>query len=112
MLLDQIGGVANDLSIENRSTAPVIKSWNGYTPGALARNAPVGSGLDGGFDPVPAPIGNPIDAFNGIESNLTECPRASESAFAFLRELSGVRQWMIDFDEPLVHGAENHGRFA
>ena len=48
VLGDQIGGVADDLGVENRLPLGVVKGGNGDAPGALARDAPVGPALDGG----------------------------------------------------------------
>jgi hypothetical protein len=58
----------------------------------LARDAPIGTRFDGGFDAVFAPIGNPGDLLDRLL-----CFLAEGVAFAFV----------IDADEPLIHRAEN-----
>ena len=64
MFFDQIGGVADDLGVENRLAFGVVKRRNRHAPGALAGDAPIGPGLDRALDPVDAPVRHPFDAVN------------------------------------------------
>ena len=50
VLLDQGGGVAHDLRVEDRVALRVVERRDRHAPGALARDAPVGPALDGGLD--------------------------------------------------------------
>src|SRR5262249_31835399 len=63
------------------------------SPGALARYAPVGAAFHCGFDSTLAPIGNPGDVVDLVEGSLAK-----------------IR--VVDLDEPLIHGSEDHGRFT
>ena len=80
VFFNQIGGVADDLGVEDRFAFGVVKRGNRHAPGALARDAPVGTRLHRAFDAVDAPVRHPFDAVNfgegGGAEGLWHRPRA------------------------------------
>ena len=92
MLFNQRGRIAYDSRIEYGLRAG-IKRRDRHAPCALAADAPVGTRLDGALDAVLAPVGHPLHTVDGVQRLLAEIV-------------------VVDVDEPLVHAAENHRRFA
>src|SRR5206468_3272765 len=100
-----------------------------HAPGPLARDAPVRTRFDRGFNAVLAPVGNPVDVIDGVECLLAKsfsCSSRREEApigsRAFIRAnrsrsepgyvgACGVTS-MINLDKPLIHRAENDRRLA
>src|SRR5436305_5641621 len=80
----------------------IVKGRDGDAPGALAGNAPVWAGFYGAFDAGFAPIRDPGDLVDLFNSLFTEG----------LTSLTCRTWFMINLDEPLVHGPEDHGGFA
>ena len=72
VLLDQRGGVAHDLGVEDRVALRVVERRDRHAPGALARDAPVGPAFDGGLDAALAPVGHPVHAVDLVERPLAE----------------------------------------
>jgi hypothetical protein len=64
VFFNQIGRIADDLGVENRFAFGVVKRGNGHAPSALARDAPVGTGLHQAFDAIDAPVRHPFHAVN------------------------------------------------
>ena len=93
VLFEEVGGVTDDLGVEDRVALRVIKRRDRHAPGTLARDAPVRTRLDGALDAVHAPVGDPLHA-----PDLGERPVAE-----FL---------VINLHEPLVHRAEDGGGLA
>ena len=115
MLLDQIGGVADDLGVENRVPAGIVECRDRHPPRPLPRDAPVGTGLHGPLDAVHAPVRNPFHPVDFIQRLLTERSRSCQSAvFGSVRTGPRFhnRGCVVDVDEPLVHRAEDDRRFA
>src|ERR1017187_10564407 len=115
MFLDEVGGVADDLRIEDWLAFRVVERRNRHAPGALAADAPVGPRLHRAFDAVDAPVGNPLHAVNLGERFLSEGSSRRESALIISgigSERTHVRCYMVNLNEPLIHCAENDGRLA
>src|SRR5208337_3258078 len=72
---------------------------DGNAPETLARDAPVWAALDHFVDALLAPAGNPLDVVNLPQRFLAQ---------RFLRAVSDL----IQFDEPLLGGTEDHGIVA
>ena len=90
LFLDEAGKGADDFGAEERLLAFAIKDGEGDAPGALPRDAPVGTALDRATDAVASVFRNKLDAVDGFQRIGAEG---------------------VDFDEPLFDGAENDGRF-
>ena len=94
VLFDQGGGVADDLGVEDGVALRVVERGDGHAPGALAGDAPVGTGFDRAFDAVFAPIGNPIDIVDGVQGRDFE--RYSEADRLY--EALEVGKYISGFD--------------
>src|SRR5262249_24674113 len=92
----------------------VIKSRDGNAPRALPRDAPIRSALHGGLDAALAPIGDPVDPVDFVESALAEGPRLRGTLFRRGWISSGIfsRHLVVNLDEPVVHRAKNNGCLA
>ncbi len=97
MFADTGGGEAHHAGVEDGLAVGGIKRRDGHAPRALAGDAPVGAGGHGALDPVDTPLGHPLDPVD-----LGQGPGAE----------GGSGNIMIDADEPLVHGAEDHRGLA
>src|SRR5581483_5934240 len=88
--LENIRDVTDDFRVAERFAAVVaVKDRDRHAPRALARDAPVGAVAEHILHPLPAPLGDPLDAVAGGDGALVE-PRP------------------IHRDEPLWRGAEDH----
>ena len=84
MFLDEGGGVADDLGVEDGFAFRVVERRDRHAPGALAADAPVGPGLHRAFDAVDAPVWNPLHAVNLGKGFLTKCrSRGDETLTGF-----------------------------
>ena len=89
VLFEKIDHAVEDLAIGQRFAAGrTIEDDDRHAPDALARDAPVGPAGDHVRDAFFAPLGNPFDAFDGVERALAQAV-------------------VIHPDEPLVGGAED-----
>ena len=68
VFLDQVGGVANDLRVQDGFALRIVKRGDRHTPGALARDAPVRTRFHRAFDAVLAPVRNPFDVVDRLSS--------------------------------------------
>ena len=61
LVLDRIGDLARKLGREDRLAIGAEENRQRHAPGALTRDAPIGSRLDRAIDAVAAPRGKPLD---------------------------------------------------
>ncbi len=93
MFFEQIGGGAHHAGIQERLPLGIVKRGDWHAPGTLARDTPIRARFHGAFDAVAAPFGHPAHLRDG-------------------RQRLVPKVLVIHLDEPLVHGAENHGCLA
>ena len=86
---EDLGDVAADRGVGERPAAGLaLEGRDGHAPGALARDAPVGPAGDHAVDPLPAPLGDPADAGDGLAG-------------------LGPEAGLVHGDEPLLGGPED-----
>src|SRR5665213_2653727 len=123
MFLDEIGGVADDLCIKNRFAFRVIERRNRHAPSALAADAPVGTGFNCSRNSIFSPVRNPVYfCCNRINCSPPKSPKSFSQNFRgwifrliwklWMFSSYKFRDFMIYFDEPLIHRTEDNGRLA
>src|SRR5260370_6970613 len=106
MFFYQISGIAHNRGGENWIALSIVEGRERHAPGALARNAPIGPAFDSRFDSTLPPVRDPFDTVDFLQGRLAE-----GTVIGPIR-LIGFGLLMIDLNEPLVHGAEDHRSFA
>src|SRR5665213_21537 len=105
MLLNQICKFTNHFWKKNRNSSFAVKRRDWDAPSPLARNTPIGSGFHSTFNSVFAPVWNPFDFIDFSQNNFSKRRRVNRTFAVWFDHL-------VNFDEPLIHRAEDNGRFA
>ena len=87
LLGHHLGDLGNDGGVKDQFPFRGVKDRERHTPGALAGDAPVGTGLDRSTDAVSTPMRDPVGGIDFLERCLTQG---------------------IDADEELLHGTEKN----
>ena len=83
------GDMAADTGVGQRPPAgPALEGRDGHTPRPLAGNAPVGPSGEHAVDPLPAPLGDPVDPADGLAGLAAQIV-------------------LVERDEPLFGGPED-----
>ena len=88
---DEVGDLTSEVGGDDRSAIFFEENGKGDAPGALTRDAPVGTRLNRSIDAIAAPFGKPLDFIDFAERFIAE---------------------LVDRDEELLDGAEDDGRLG